>query len=142
MDDDLYKEIILDHTQHPRGKNPVECPTHSHQGYNPLCGDEVELQLQVVDDRIAAVGFQGSGCSISQASASMLTEQLLGKTLMEADQVARDFRGWMMDRQAPECPEGLGDLEAFSGVRSYPVRIKCALLAWSTLEQALSSTAG
>lgn len=138
-DDDLYRELIVDHTQNPRCHGPLIGSTHAHQGFNPLCGDEVELQLKIQDDRIAAVRFQGSGCSISQAAASMFAEQVEGKSLLEARHLAAEFRNWMMDRQATHCPEALGDLEALSGVRNYPVRIKCALLTVSTFEEALKS---
>mgnify|MGYP003612146672 CR=1 FL=1 len=137
-EEDLYKEIIVDHSQSPRNQGTLEHATHQHHGYNPLCGDEIELQLQVEDDLIQAVAFQGSGCAISQASASMLTQQLKGKTTAEATALIGTFKTWMKDRLAPLCPEELGDVEALSGVRSYPVRIKCALLAWTTLEQALA----
>ena len=137
-EEDLYKEIIVDHSQSPRNQGTLQHVTHQHHGYNPLCGDEIELQLQVENDLIQGVAFQGSGCAISQASASMLTQQLKGKTTTEATALIGIFKTWMKDRQAPQCPEELGDAEALAGVRSYPVRIKCALLAWTTLEQALA----
>lgn len=137
-EEDLYREIIVDHSQSPRNQGTLEKPTHQHHGYNPLCGDEIELYLEVGEDRIQQVLFQGSGCAISQASASMLTQQLQGKTTAEAVALIGTFKNWMKDRQAQECPESLGDIEALSGVRSYPVRVKCALLAWTTLEHALS----
>ncbi len=139
-DDDLYRDIIVDHPQRPRCHGILDQPTHSHQGFNPLCGDEIEIHLDIGDDCIRQIRFQGSGCSISQAAASMLSEQLQGKSLPEAQKIAHDFRTWMMDRQAPQCPEGLGDLEALAGVRNYPVRIKCALLSSSTFEQALKGS--
>lgn len=137
-EEDLYREIIVDHSQSPRNQGTLEKPTHQHHGYNPLCGDEIELYLEVGEDRIQQVLFQGSGCAISQASASMLTQQLKGKTTAEAAVLIGTFKDWMKDRQAQECPESLGDIEALAGVRSYPVRVKCALLAWTTLEHALS----
>ncbi|MFN8609695.1 MAG: SUF system NifU family Fe-S cluster assembly protein [Vulcanimicrobiota bacterium] len=137
-EEDLYREIIVDHSQSPRNQGSLEHPTHRHHGYNPLCGDEIELQLKVDDDRIEEVVFQGSGCAISQASASMLTQQLKGKTTAEANALIGTFKSWMKDRQAEHCPESLGDIEALAGVRSYPVRVKCALLAWTTLEHALA----
>lgn len=137
-EEDLYREIIVDHSQSPRNQGTLASPTHRHHGYNPLCGDEIELQLEVNDGCIQQVVFEGSGCAISQASASMLTQQLKGKTTAEAVALIGTFKDWMKDRQAQECPESLGDIEALSGVRSYPVRVKCALLAWTTLEHALS----
>lgn len=135
--DDLYRDIIVDHYQRPRCQGTLEHPTHQHQGMNPLCGDEVEFQLQLEGDRIQDVRFQGSGCSISLASASMLAEQLRGKTLAEVSELTSVFKKWMKDRQAEECPEELGDFAALAGVRSYPVRVKCALLPFATVEQAL-----
>jgi len=137
-EEDLYREIIVDHSQSPRNQGTLPKPTHRHHGYNPLCGDEIELQLEVNDGCIQQVVFEGSGCAISQASASMLTQQLKGKTTEEATALIGTFKTWMKDRQAEECPESLGDIEALSGVRSYPVRVKCALLAWTTLEHALA----
>lgn len=137
-EEDLYREIIVDHSQSPRNQGTLEHPTHQHHGYNPLCGDEIDLQLEVNEDRIQQVVFQGSGCAISQASASMLTQQLKGKTTAEATALIGTFKTWMKDRQAAQCPETLGDIEALAGVRSYPVRVKCALLAWTTLEHALA----
>lgn len=136
-EEDLYREIIVDHSQNPRNQGELKQPTHQHQGFNPLCGDEVELQLDIQGDLIQDVAFQGSGCAISQASASMLTQELKGKTLEQARQLTHTFKSWMKDRQAESCPEELGDFQALSGVRSYPVRVKCALLAWTTLEEAL-----
>ena len=141
MDDeeDLYREIIVDHSQSPRNHRELKGPTHSHHGFNPLCGDEIELQLQVSDQgKIEAIAFQGSGCAISQASASMLTQQIQNHTTEEALELLTTFKTWIMDRNAAECPEELGDFQALSGVRNYPVRVKCALLAWTTLKEALS----
>jgi nitrogen fixation protein NifU and related proteins len=135
--EDLYRDIIVDHYQHPRCQGNLEAPTHQHHGVNPLCGDEVEFQLQLVEDRVDGIAFQGSGCSISLAAASMLAAQLKGKTLSEVQQLGQEYKEWMKDRQAAECPEALGELAALSGVRSYPVRVKCALLPWATIEQAL-----
>lgn len=135
--EDLYRDIIVDHSQSPRNQGSLEAPSHQHQGYNPLCGDEVEVQLRIEDGKIVEVRFQGSGCSISQASASMLTQQVAGLSVAEALALSQEFRLWMQSRQCPDCPEHFGDLEALSGVRSYPARVKCATLAWSTLEQAL-----
>lgn len=137
-EDDLYQEIILDHSQSPRNQGTIEHPTHQHHGFNPLCGDEIDLQLNIKEDRVQEIMFQGSGCAISQAAASMLTQQLKGKTTTEMVAMIDIFKTWMKDRQIKDCPEILGDFEALSGVRSYPIRVKCALLPWTTLEQALA----
>jgi len=137
-EEDLYKEIIVDHSRHPRNHRVLATCTHHHHGVNPLCGDEIEIQLRLdPSGEILDVGFQGSGCAISQASASMLTQLLKGASLSQAQQWMSSFKSWMKNRESGPCPEELGDFEALSGVRNYPVRVKCALLAWSTLEQAL-----
>lgn len=138
-DEELYKEIIVDHSQTPRNHGVFENPTHQHHGHNPLCGDEVELQFSVKDGIIQKVMFQGSGCAISQASASMLTQQLVGKTTEQALEELELFREWMRARGVSECPDCLGDFQAMAGVRVYPARVKCALLAWTTFEEALES---
>ncbi|MBT9585865.1 SUF system NifU family Fe-S cluster assembly protein [bacterium] len=138
-DEDLYREIIVDHSQSPRNHGELVNPTHLHHGFNPLCGDEIELHLRVTEQGlIEEIAFQGSGCAISQASASMLTQQLKGKSTDQAATLLATFKTWIKDRQALHCPEELGDFEALSGVRNYPVRVKCALLAWTTLDEALS----
>lgn len=140
MTDDLYREIILDHYTRPRNKGHLENATHRLEGVNPSCGDSVELDLRVEEGRIVAVGFVGTGCSISMASASILAEQVQGKTLEEARALADAFKARQLTKGGiPEPPEGvdLGELEALDGVRAYPVRIKCALLAWNTLMDAV-----
>lgn len=136
-DEDLYKEILLDHSRTPRNYRTLESATHHAEGVNPLCGDEVEIQLQIEGDTIQAVAFQGSGCTISQASASMLTQLLTGQKLQDLPTLVSSFRDWIMTRDDCDCPEQLGDFQALGGVRNYPVRVKCALLAWATLERAL-----
>lgn len=107
-------------------------------GHNPLCGDEIELQLIVENGKIKDVKFDGEGCSISQASASMLADELIGKSVQEAEKLHTAFLEWMKNRNQDEPALPIGDLEAFAGVRQYPVRIKCALLAWTTLKEALA----
>ncbi len=140
MADDLYREIILDHYTCPRHKGHLEHPTHSMEGVNPSCGDTVEIDLKVEEGRIKAVGFVGEGCSISMASASMLAEAVQGKSLDEARQLADAFKARQLTKGTiPDPPEGveIDELEALDGVRAYPVRIKCAILAWNTLLEAV-----
>jgi len=136
--EDLYRDIILDHYQHPRGKGTLPAPTHREEGLNPVCGDEVVVELDVRDGTVAEARFSGHGCSISQASASMLTELIAGRPEAEVRSLLETFKSRMTTRgEVGECPAELGDLEALDGVRKYPVRIKCALLAWTTLQRAL-----
>ena len=137
--DELYREIILDHYRNPRHRGSLSSPSASHEGLNPLCGDEVTVELLVDGGRIADVAYNGSGCSISQSSASMMTEAISGKTLEEVKRLSGDFRS-MMRGDDDVDPESLGDLEALSGVRKFPVRVKCATLAWHTLEEALDES--
>ncbi len=136
--DELYKEVILDHYRHPRNRGTLADATLVVQGSNPLCGDEIELGLRLAGDRIEAVAFTGRGCSISQASASMMTEVIKGRTLAEAAAILETFKGVMLRNEPAERLEDLGDLEALQGVKRFPVRIKCAILAWNTLQEALT----
>jgi nitrogen fixation NifU-like protein len=134
--DDLYKEVILDHYKHPRNKRAVEGAELTCSRNNPLCGDEITIHAHLEDGRIAVLAFEGTGCSISQASASMLTEAVSGKSLADAAGVATDFRGMMEGTVEPD-EDRLGELVALQGVAKYPVRIKCAVLAWDVLQEAL-----
>ncbi|MBI2885761.1 MAG: SUF system NifU family Fe-S cluster assembly protein [Chloroflexi bacterium] len=133
--DALYKEVILDHYQNPRNNDSLESPSVATEGYNPVCGDQITLQLKMADGLIESVGLQGKGCAISQASASMMTEAIKGKTLEEAEATARRFRDFMT--KGNDQPDSLGDLEVLEGVRMFPVRIKCATLGWNTLQEAI-----
>jgi len=138
--DDLYQDIILDHFRSPRHLGALP-DAHLHgEGFNPFCGDQIDLTMQLGDDgRIADVGFEGQGCSISQASASMLTGQIMGKTLDEAAALVQTFKGIMKgDELSEEQEEDLGEIVALQGVRQFPVRIKCALLGWTTLQDAIT----
>ncbi|MEO5680237.1 MAG: Fe-S cluster assembly sulfur transfer protein SufU [Acidimicrobiales bacterium] len=153
--EDLYREIILDHYRSPRNRGELPPPAVRVEGFNPLCGDEVALFVAVVDGTVVDIKWGGQGCSISQASTSMLTAAVKGKTLPEARAVIRRFKGLMSiheqalggdgdedDELGPDLvdagPEvNLGDLEALQGVVKFPVRIKCATLSWNTLTQAL-----
>ena len=135
--DELYREVILDHYRTPHGAVTIDSPDIEVEGHNPLCGDELVMQLDIEDGRIRGLYIEPSGCSISVASASMLAQQLEGASLEDAIRLKRTFQKVM---QGGDWPEGLdpGDLEALEGVKQFPVRIKCALLAWMTLEQALA----
>ena len=136
--DELYQEVILDHYRSSRNKDKLEGPDIEFDGFNPFCGDQIILQVKLADDRVEAASFSGQGCSISQASASMMTELLKGKTLEEAQALTDIFRKMMQG--SPPTEEELvemGALEALQGVRKFPIRIKCALLAWATLEDGI-----
>jgi nitrogen fixation NifU-like protein len=144
--DELYREVILDHYRNPRKRGHLENPTAHAEGLNPLCGDEVSLDLIVEGGTVTDVAVTGQGCSISQASASMMAEAIVGKTIDEIADISHRFRT-MMDLEEgsagldPSRPgEALGDLEALQGVRRFPVRIKCAALPWTTLKEALDQT--
>lgn len=133
--DDLYRELILDHYRRPRNHGPLAAPTQQAEGVNPVCGDEIHLDLDVGNGVIRDLGFWGQGCSISQSSASMLTERLKGRPLEEAEAVAGKVR--LMLVEGAQADPSLGDLEALEGVAKLPVRVKCALLAWNVLLEAL-----
>ncbi|MST33488.1 SUF system NifU family Fe-S cluster assembly protein [Acidimicrobiaceae bacterium USS-CC1] len=148
--EDLYREIILDHYRNPRnrGELPVP-PAHAETGFNPLCGDEITVYVQLEDGAITDLKLAGQGCSISQSSASMMSTAVKGKTLEEARRVIQTFKGMMSvheQRLGGEDADGaadaireLGDLAALQGVVKFPVRIKCATLSWNTLTQALDA---
>ncbi len=135
--DELYKEVILDHYKSPRNKRDLPGAEVSCKKNNPLCGDEITVHLHLDDERVAEVTFEGSGCSISQASASMLTEAVGGRPVKDAEKLAEDFRA-MMQGDLDPSEEEFGDLIALKGVVKYPVRIKCAVLAWDVMQEALS----
>jgi nitrogen fixation NifU-like protein len=135
--EELYKEVILDHYKSPRNKRSVPGAELSCSKNNPLCGDEITIRAHLTDGRVADVAFEGRGCSISQASASMLTEAVMGKPVEDAEKLAAEFRSMMEGKLEPD-EEEFGDLVALKGVVKYPVRIKCAVLAWDVLQEALS----
>ena len=140
--DDLYKEVILDHYQNPRNRGQLPDPDVATRGHNPLCGDEVILGVKLNGDRIDDIAFSGRGCSISQASASMMTEGVKGHPLDEARTLMAGFREMMTGSGATD---GLGaneDMEALQGVKKFPVRVKCALLPWTALEEAIDTWQG
>jgi len=133
---DLYQEVILDHNKKPRNFQKLGDANRSAEGFNPLCGDEIQLYVKVEDGMIRDIGFQGSGCAISKASASLMTSILKGKSEKEADELFERFRRLVTKDEAAD-PEALGKLAVFSGVREFPARVKCASLAWHTLRAAL-----
>jgi nitrogen fixation NifU-like protein len=137
---DLYQEVILDHNRRPRNHRVLEAPTHRAEGYNPLCGDRLSLFLHVDDGVITDVGFQGSGCAISQASASLMTDCLKGCPLHEARALFDRFHRMVTTPPDMEV-EDLGKLSVLAGVREFPVRVKCASLAWHTFKAALERAA-
>ncbi|CAI8392536.1 MAG: Zinc-dependent sulfurtransferase SufU [Acidimicrobiaceae bacterium] len=147
--EDLYKEVILDHYRSPRNQGELPTPPAiMEEGFNPLCGDDVKVYVLVEDKIIKEIRIGGQGCSISQASASMMTESVLGKTLDEAKEVFESFKKMMSvhendlnstESSSDETPSFLGDLEALKGVVKYPVRIKCATLGWNTFDQIIDS---
>ena len=132
---DLYQELILDHNKRPRNFKALADANRTAEGYNPLCGDKVKIFLRLEDGLVQDVSFQGSGCAISKASASVMTESLKGKTVAEVESLFKRFRDLVMGKE-PESDD-LGKLVVFSGVCAYPMRVKCATLAWHALFAAL-----
>jgi nitrogen fixation NifU-like protein len=136
---DLYQELILDHSKRPRNFGPMDAASATAEGYNPLCGDRITLELKLENDIIKDAGFRGSGCAISTASASLMTESLKGRTRAEAERLFQRFHDLLTGKDTTADPE-LGKLAVFSGVREYPMRVKCATLAWHTLVAALTDS--
>lgn len=131
---ELYQQVIIDHSKKPRNFQKVEGANRTAEGHNPLCGDHITLYLQVQDDVIRKIGFEGSGCAISKASASMMTDSVKGRTRAEAESLFEKFHHLVTGEGGLD---DLGKLAAFSGVSEFPVRVKCATLAWHTLRAAL-----
>lgn len=148
--EELYREVILDHYRNPRNRGHLKSPDATAEGVNPLCGDEISLELEFSGDVVSEVAVEGQGCSISQSSASMMSEAIKGKTRREIDEMVAKFRKMMSLDETEDSEDSgldpdhpgsvLGDIEALQGVRQYPVRIKCASLAWTTLLDALEQT--
>ena len=136
---DLYRDVILDHNRKPRNFGGLEPADASIEGFNPMCGDRLTVRLRLADDKISDIRFEGQGCAISTASASLMTEAVKGKTRGEALQLFDRVHQLLTDDAAPPADE-LGKLAALSGVREYPARVKCASLCWHTLASALRST--
>lgn len=136
--DELYREVILDHYREPRHAGELDGAPIRVEGANPLCGDEMVFSMILEGDRITQIRFKGTGCAISQAAASMLSEQAQGKSIAEARRLIEAMKRMMQGQPLDEGLD-LGDLEALAGVRKFPVRVKCAALAWNVLERALAS---
>ncbi len=135
---DLYQEVILDHTKSPRNFGKLEDPTHQASGFNPLCGDELTLMLRLNEaGKIVDVRFEGQGCSISTSSASIMTGVVKGKTIEEAKQIFESVHALLTEDDVEPDLDALGKLAVFSGVRGFPMRVKCASLSWHTLVSAL-----
>jgi nitrogen fixation NifU-like protein len=139
---DLYQQIIVEHNRAPRNFKKLAHPTREAEGANPLCGDQIKLEVELAGDRITDIGFQGSGCAISQASASLLTGAVQGKSTADAQALFRQVHAMLTSPPGmPVDTAKLGKLAALAGVRQFPVRVKCASLPWHTLRAALESTA-
>ena len=134
---ELYQEVILEHSRKPRNFRALEHANHKAEGFNPLCGDHFTVYLDLKDGAITDIGFQGSGCAISKASASMMTQSLKGKTAAEAEELFTKFHD-VVTGHAAGTEENLGKLAVFAGVSEFPLRVKCATLAWHALRAALN----
>jgi len=136
---ELYQQVILDHNKKPRNFRKLETANHSAEGYNPLCGDQLTIYLDLENGLVKDVGFEGSGCAISKAAASMMTQAVKGKSKEQAENLFNEFHSMVTGELNEETEENnLGNLKIFAGVREFPVRVKCATLAWHTLHAALN----
>ena len=138
---ELYQDVIVDHNRSPRNFRKMADATRTREGFNPLCGDKLMLYLKLDGDHISDVSFEGSGCAISVASASLMSQNLKGKTLHEAEQLFDRMHALLIGDDKDADPESLGNLAALSGVSEYPSRVKCASLCWHTLKAALHPSA-
>ncbi len=134
---DLYQEVILDHNRSPRNFGRLDDADLQADGHNPLCGDKLSITVKLTGDRVTDLRFEGSGCAISKASASLMTEGVKGRTLDDLGRLFERFHRLVTDQTAPVDEAGLGKLAVFAGVRDYPARVKCAILAWHTLRAAV-----
>ena len=139
---DLYQEVILDHNRQPRNFGDLPGANRRAEGFNPLCGDRVTVSLTLEGDVLKDIRFQGSGCAISKASASMMTETMKGRTRAQAERLFQEFHRLLTEDSGAPDAANLGKLVVFSGVREFPIRVKCATLAWHTLRAALDSAHG
>jgi nitrogen fixation NifU-like protein len=138
----LYQEVILDHNRKPRNWGAIADANRHADGHNPLCGDHIKLSINVADDKIEAIAFEGHGCAICKASASMMTGAVKGKSVQEAETMVEEFRGMATGTLDPDSADHhLGKLKIFAGVKDLPSRVKCAILPWHTLHAALNSEA-
>ena len=136
---ELYQQVILDHNKKPRNFRKLESANHTAEGYNPLCGDQLTIYMNVEGDLVTDVGFEGSGCAISKASASMMTQAVKGKSKEQAENLFKEFHSMVIGELDAETEENsLGNLKIFAGVREFPVRVKCATLPWHTMHAALN----
>jgi len=135
---ELYQQVIIDHNHNPRNFREIEHPSHSAKGHNPLCGDKIDIYLTIKDDIIAEVSFMGSGCAISKASSSLMTEVLLGKTVVEAQKIFDSVHDMIINGKTDA--EDIGKLAVLSGVHKFPARVKCAILPWHTMKNALEKS--
>jgi len=138
---ELYQQVILDHNKKPRNFRKLEAANHTAEGYNPLCGDQLTVYLQLENDAVKDISFEGAGCAISKAAASMMTQVVKGKTRQEAERLFAEFHKMVTGDLDESVPNQLGNLEIFAGVREFPVRVKCATLAWHTMQAALNNEA-
>jgi nitrogen fixation NifU-like protein len=132
---ELYRQVIIDHNHNPRNFRELENHSHFAKGHNPLCGDKIDIYLKIKNDKITDVGFTGSGCAISKASSSLMTEALVGKTIAEAEKLFDSVHEMITNGKSDV--EGIGKLAVLSGVHKFPARVKCAILPWRTLKNAL-----
>ena len=136
---ELYQQVILDHNKKPRNFRKLETANYSAEGYNPLCGDQLTVYLNLEDDTVKEIGFEGSGCAISKAAASMMTQAVKGKSKADVENLFQEFHSMVTGELNEETEENsLGNLKIFAGVREFPVRVKCATLPWHTLHAALN----
>jgi nitrogen fixation protein NifU and related proteins len=136
---ELYQQVILDHNKKPRNFRKLENANHTAEGYNPLCGDHLTIYVNVADDAVQEIAFEGSGCAISKAAASMMTQAVKGKTREQTKELFKEFHSMVTGELDEETEENsLGNLKIFAGVRDFPVRVKCATLPWHTMQAALN----
>ena len=135
---ELYQEVIFDHNRKPRNRRVIERADHVAEGHNPLCGDQLTVYLQIADDVVVDASFQGHGCAISTASASLMTEAIKGRPVAEVEALFRDFHALLTE--VPPADRDFGKLQVLAGVREFPARVKCATLAWHTLHNALAGS--
>lgn len=137
---ELYQQVILDHNKKPRNFHKLESPSHTAEGYNPLCGDHLTVYVNLTGDEVTDISFEGNGCAISKAAASMMTQAVKGKTKERAESLFNEFHSMVTGQLDEENEENsLSNLKIFAGVRDFPVRVKCATLPWHTMRAALNN---